>query len=95
MFNNILNEITNKYDEVDEYVSKILNNSIDEISSSLDSYFNNEEQTKIYNNLNPIVYQLEKLDKAIETLEFNDDEHWDKQLIYVATSLGLISEKII
>lgn len=88
MFNKI-NEI---YNDVDKYVSKIVDDAIDDTSKIFSSYFNKDNTLKIENKDDVVLIQLSKINDELESLNFNSNDNWDKHLIFIASSLGHISE---
>ena len=77
-----------QYDLAKEYIE----NSSDEISNYIDNFFIDKNHTTFNN---PIFLQLNKIDMSISSLDFNDNYEWDHKLIYAATSLGHLNEKIV
>lgn len=82
----ILDYAEEAYGSTKEYIDEVS----DEISDYLNNYFKNND---IHSN-DPILIQLSKLTKTLSSLDENNNDDWDSKLIYIATSLGHMNEKI-
>lgn len=86
--------ISSWYNDADKYVSKIIEDSIDDTSVFFKNYFNDDNSLKIENSEDNLLRQLAKINASLEKLDINNNLNWDSQLIYTATSLGHINEEI-
>ena len=87
MENKILDQAEESYDLSKDYIE----NTSEEITLFLNEYFNSDKTEKTND---PILLQLNKLDNSLSSLELNTDQEWDSKLIFTATSLGHLNEKI-
>ena len=105
----MLNTIKNIYNSVEETYLEIENSILDhaedaytlskdyienyseEITLFFNDYFNNEQTDKLDD---PVLLQLNKLTTSLSTLKLDSSEEWDSKLIFSATSLGHLNEKI-
>ncbi len=87
MENKILDQAEESYDLSKDYIE----NTSEEITLFLNEYFNSDKTEKTND---PILLQLNRLDNSLSSLELNTDQEWDSKLIFTATSLGHLNEKI-
>jgi len=85
----LLDTTIDTYDLAKEYIQE----SSMEISKYLDNFFSSDDKFKTLDN--PIFAQLDKIDKSIVSLDLNSNEEWESKLIYAATSIGHLNEKIV
>lgn len=90
----IYDEVEINYKKLDKYISKIVDESIEDTSKFFNSYFNSDNTLKIKNEDDEVLQQLSKINNSLEDLNFSNNTNWDKNLVFVATSLGLINEEI-
>jgi hypothetical protein len=106
----MISTIKNIYDSVEETYLEIENiildhaedayllskdyieNTSEEITLFLSNYFNNTQINKLDD---PVLRQLNKLTMSLSTLDLDSNEEWDSKLIFVATSIGHLNEKIV
>jgi hypothetical protein len=106
----MISTIKNIYDSVEETYLEIENiildhaedayllskdyieNTSEEITLFLSNYFNNTQINKLDD---PVLQQLNKLTISLSTLDLDSNEEWDSKLIFVATSIGHLNEKIV
>ncbi len=87
----IENKILDQAEEVYDLSKDYMENASEGITLFLNDYFNNEKTEKIND---PVLLQLDKLSNSLSSLKINTDEEWDSKLIYAATSLGHLNEKV-
>jgi len=84
----LLDTTLDTYDLAKEYMQT----SSDKISNYINTFFTEKDNDTIDN---PVLSQLNKIDKVISSLKFDSNDDWDSKLIYSATSLGHLNEKIV
>ncbi len=91
--NEIYTTLEEKYDEADRYISKIIDDSIDDTAEYLNNFFNTKDHIQLDEKHDPILKKLKKVESLLsEKTDTNDDI--ENMLINVATSLGLLNENI-
>ena len=85
--NLVLEHSESSYDLSKQYI----NNYSKDISDYIDSFFKNECEDLD----NPILLQLYKIKESISSLKIDSSDDWESKLIFAATSLGHLNEKIV
>ncbi len=106
MLKDTYKELEKQYSEADKYVSEIVDdgieaakNYISEMGDDISNYLNDlfdENKIPSLDSDKPdmVLVQLEKLHSSLTLLEQNNNNEYENLLIYVATSLGHLNEKI-
>ena len=90
-YNELEKEISEQASENYEDAKNYIQETSDEISIFIDNYFNADNSRKITDSEDSVLQQLNKLKISIN----NQDQEPDSRLIYVATSIGHLNEKIV
>ena len=85
----LYNTVEEQYQEADKYISRIIDDSLEDATIYIENIFNDNTSDELED---PVLIQIRKLDNALSSLEKDSD--WEQKLIFVATSLGHLNEKI-
>ncbi len=84
--NKILDHAEDAYDMSKDYI----NDTSEEITLFFNDYFMNAKR----NIDDPVLVQLNKLNTTLSSIDETTNDEWDSTLIFVATSIGHMNEKI-